>query len=103
PHDEVEMFGEEYGQQKRPALDDRWFAVRTWVAVAEHVDEGGARDAAHPRQETQALKPGTYGVRAQWNRPATFHADFEKIRTELDPVIGQEGDRNKWPDGGEES
>lgn len=94
------MLGEEDGQQKRPAFDDRWFAVRTWVAVAEHVDEGGACDAAHPGQETQALEPGADGVCAQWHRPAAFHADLEEIRSELDPVVGQKRDRNKWPNEG---
>ena len=102
PHDQIHMFRAEDAEQQSPALDGRGFAVGTGLAAAEHVEQGGAGDAAHPGQKPQRVEPGSDRVGAQGQGTTAFDHDLEKVRPQLNPVVDQEGDRHQRPDGGEE-
>ena len=99
---EVEVLGEEDGEQQCPAFDGGRAAVGAQAVVAVQVDEGRHGDAAEPAEEAEGIEPGADGVGAPGRGALHFDADFDGVGAELDPVVDKEANRYQRPDDAEE-
>lgn len=100
------MLGEQNRQQQRPPGDIPWLAIQrggaVLTAVSEEEDEGGAGDAAEPRQEAEGVEPGADRVGAPGDRALAVGRDLHGVGARLDPVVGEEGAGGERPDDREE-